>query len=364
MASSSHFLLLLSCFTYLVNIIQIQSFHLQPNAIVLPVLKDAPTLQYLTSIYHVSQSSAQELEQYWIGESKTCDVFPENGITGSSTRGQLVEGTVAVGSKADPLITTIDQFLFSCSPRFLLQGLASGARGILGLGRAPISLPSQLATAIGHHRKFLMCLSSSNGVVLSHNGPLDSIFGTETSRSSQIYTPFTGTSQDYFIEVKSIKINGNTLSLNVKGLTKLSTIVPYTTMESSIYATFSKAFMKAAASRNMTRVAPVAPFAHCFSSKGIDESAVPVIDLVLQSEMVKWRIYVSNSMIRMNQQEVMCLAFLDGGSDLTSSIVIGGFQLEDNLLDFDLATSMLGFASFRQTGCSNFIPDSVLKDSL
>lgn len=51
-----------------------------------------------------------------------------------------------------------------------------------------------------------------------------------------------------------------------KSGTKLSTIQPYTTMESSVYATFSKAYIKAATFMNMTRVAAVAPFGLCFSS--------------------------------------------------------------------------------------------------
>lgn len=42
---------------------------------------------------------------------------------------------------------------------------------------------------------------------------------------------------------------------------------------------------------------------------------------------------------------------------MVSAIVIGGHQIEDNLLQFDLATSRLGFSSsllFRQTTCANF----------
>lgn len=127
-------------------------------------------------------------------------------------------------------------------------------------------------------------------------------------------------SQDYSINVKSIKIGGNKLPLDVVGATKLRAIVPYTTTESSIYATFTEAYKSAAASRNMTKVVPVAPFGIRFSSRGVDESLLPVIDLVLQSEMVKWRIHGSNSMVRVSQR-VMCSGFLDGGPGLTNSIL-------------------------------------------
>ncbi|KAL3626099.1 GLC7-interacting protein 2 [Castilleja foliolosa] len=53
----------------------------------------------------------------------------------------------------------------------------------------------------------------------------------------------------------------------------------------------------------------------------------------------------------------MCLGFLDGGLSPRTAIVIGGYQLEDNLLQFDLAASRLGFSATllgRQTTCANF----------
>ncbi|XVF45680.1 hypothetical protein PTKIN_Ptkin02bG0226800 [Pterospermum kingtungense] len=142
--------------------------------------------------------------------------------------------------------------------------------------------------------------------------------------------------------------------------TKLSTVEPYTTMESSIYAIFTKAYVKAATSMNMTRVAAVAPFGLCFSSKGVRNSvlgpSVPEIDLILQSEMVKWRILGRNSMVKGSKaQEVMCLGLVDGGLEQSSSIVIGGLLLEDNLLEFDLETSMLRFSCsllLKETTCS------------
>ncbi|KEH36775.1 extracellular dermal glycoprotein [Medicago truncatula] len=40
-----------------------------------------------------------------------------------------------------------------------------------------------------------------------------------------------------------------------------------------------------------------------------------------------------------------CLGFVDGGKEPRRSIVIGGHQLEENLLEFDLVSSKLGFIS-------------------
>lgn len=138
----------------------------------------------------------------------------------------------------------------------------------------------------------------------------------------------------------------------------------YTTMESTIYGKFIRAYDKAASSMNMTRVASVAPFGLCFNSKGVGSThegpKVPIIELVLQSETVMWRIFGRNSMVQVSK-EVMCLGFLDGGLNSKASIVLGGYQLEDMLLQFEMGTSMLGFSQSllkRQTTCSNFKLDS------
>lgn len=367
-------------------------------SLLLPVTKDAATLQYVTQIHHgtplvpiklvldlggpflwldcssghVSSSNtpilcgsiqcltAKTSDSGHGGGTSTCRLFPENTITGLAAPGELAEDMVAVeGSEMG------SRFLFSCAPKPLLKGLASGTVGMLGLGRTRIALPSQLAASVGLHRKFAVCLSSSDGTVFLEN----EIAGTDVSKSL-MYTPLlTGqgpNSEGYFISVKSIRINRRGVSLGtITGGTRLSTVVPYTTMKRSVYDIFTKAYIKAAASMNITRVESMAPFGVCFRSES-SEPAVPTIDLVLQSEMVKWRILGKNSMVRVSD-EVMCLGFLDGGVDPGTAIVIGGHQLEDNLLEFDLSTSMLGFSSSlstRESSCSELKLNSISKGSL
>lgn len=62
------------------------------------------------------------------------------------------------------------------------------------------------------------------------------------------------------------------------------------------------------------------------------------IDLMLQCEIVKWRISGKNSMVRVSE-EAICLGVLDGGLNPRTSIVLRGYQLEDTLLEFDVGTS-------------------------
>ncbi|KAF4347761.1 hypothetical protein G4B88_019533 [Cannabis sativa] len=86
---------------------------------------------------------------------------------------------------------------------------------------------------------------------------------------------------------------------------------------------------------------------------------------------VVWRINGANSMVFVNK-DVACLGFVDGGplrfvdwgiKFTRTSIVIGGHQIEVNLIQIDLVASRLGFSSSllaTQTTCSNFNFTSLL----
>ncbi|KAK3189967.1 hypothetical protein Dsin_029528 [Dipteronia sinensis] len=384
----------------------------RPKALVLPVSKDSSTLQYTTQFKQRTPLVPVKLtldlggQFLWVDCDKgyvsstyrpvpcrsavcnqarskscitqcfspprpgcnnnTCGHFPDNTVTNTGTGGEIGTDVVSLQST--------DGKKFG-SGRY---GLANGVTGMAGLGRSKISLPAQFSAAFSFHRKFAICLSS-NGVVFFGDGPYVFLPGIDVSKSL-IYTPlilnpvstagsfFQGDpSTDYFIGVKSIKINEiavkvNTtlLSINEEGFggTKISTVKPYTVMETSIYNAFTRAFIKATA--KIPRVSPVSPFRVCYNSTFIGSTrvgpAVPQIDLVLQSSSVFWRIFGANSMVQV-KSDVLCLGFVDGGVNPRTSIVIGGYQLEDNLVQIDLAASKVGFSSslfFRQTTCSNF----------
>nr|GFB78817.1 hypothetical protein [Tanacetum cinerariifolium] len=133
------------------------------------------------------------------------------------------------------------------------------------------------------------------------------------------------------IRVKSIKINGKSdklhkslLSINNKGVggTAINAADPYTILETSIYNAFIAAFVKAMP-KNVQRVPDVAPFG---GAKGH-----------------------------------MCLGFIEAPNEQRfrprASIVIGGHQIDDNLLQSDLSASRLGLSSSlltRSTTCAKF----------
>ncbi|XP_027934637.1 basic 7S globulin-like [Vigna unguiculata] len=430
MAKTPNFLRLIALFQlfFIAPSFAQQSF--RPKALVVPVTKHASTLQYVTQINQRTPLVPLNLvldiggQFLWVDcdtsyisstyrparcrsaqcslarstacgdcfsaprpgcNNNTCGLTPDNTITHTATSGELAEDTVSVQSTNgfNPgRNVTVSRFLFSCAPSFLLQGLATGVSGMAGLGRTKIALPSQFSSAFSFHRKFAVCLSSSKGVAFFGDGPYVLLPNIDASQlltfTPLLLNPVSTASAfsqgepsaEYFIGVKSIRIDGkavrfNTTLLSINkhdgvGGTKISSVNPYTVLEASIFKALTEAFVKASAARNIKRVVGVAPFEVCFSNENVGATrlgaAVPTIELVLQNQKTIWRIFGANSMVSVSDK-VLCLGFVNGGETPRTSIVIGGYQLEDNLLQFDLAASRLGFSSLLfgiRTTCANF----------
>ncbi|KAE8665442.1 putative ATP binding protein [Hibiscus syriacus] len=378
-----------------------QSF--RPKALVIPVAKDASTLPYLTTIDQRKPLEPVDLvvdlggRFMWVDcerdyvsstyrparcrsaqcslagangcrdcfsasrpgcNNNTCGVTPDNSVTHTATSGEVAQDVVSLQStdgRNPGRVVSVPRFLFACAPTFLLQDLANGVAGMAGLGRTRIGLPSQFVAAFSFHRNFAVCLSSSTlatGVIFFGDGPYVFLPGIDASQSLT-FTPL-------FINPISTASAFPMGEPSAEYFIGVNTVDPYTVLEASIFKVATEVFINEAAAMNITRVPGIAPFEVCFSSSNILSTrlgpAVPSIDLVLQNQDVFWRIFGANSMVEVST-DVLCLGFVNGGSNPRTSIVIGGHQLENTLLQFDLATSRLGFSATllgRRTTCSNF----------
>ncbi|CAH1447426.1 unnamed protein product [Lactuca virosa] len=392
MSASAVQFLIFSVFLFLSLSFAQTSF--RPDALVVPVRKDSATNQYVTRINQRTPLVAENLvvdlggRFLWVDcdnnyVSSTYQPARCRTATGGELATDIVQVRSTDGSNPGRPVN-VSRFLFSCAPTFLLQGLANGVSGMAGLGRTRIGLPTQLAAAFSFDRKFATCLSSStssDGVIFFGDGPyrfLPNIDASQSLTSTRLFINPVSTassstqgepSAEYFIGVTSIRIDNKSIPLNTSllsidnegnGGTKISTVNPYTVLEASIYNALTTAYVREAAARNIIRVTSVAPFDVCFSTTNVLSTrvgpAVPSIELVLENENVVWMISGSNSMVQVNNN-VLCLGIVNGGSNPRTSVVIGGLQLENNLLQFDLATSNLRFSSTllgRQTTCANF----------
>ncbi|GJN16794.1 hypothetical protein PR202_gb03815 [Eleusine coracana subsp. coracana] len=134
--------------------------------------------------------------------------------------------------------------------------------------------------------------------------------------------------------------------------------IPYTVL-------FVAAFANATAERK--RAPAVAPFELCYDSRELGSTrlgyAVPQVDLVMEGGGGNWTVFGGNSMVQVDDNTA-CFGFLEmkegryghGGGE-APAVVIGGFQMENNLLVFDDEKGQLGFSGLlfgRQTTCSNF----------
>nr|XP_027103278.1 LOW QUALITY PROTEIN: basic 7S globulin-like [Coffea arabica] len=129
-------------------------------------------------------------------------------------------------------------------------------------------------------------------------------------------------------------------------------------LEHSLFRSFAKLFMNQLI--GVPQVKPVLQFEVCFNFNYLASTRtgpeVPRIDFMLQNQKFSRTIIGENSTVQV-EQNVSCLAFVDGGTNPTASIVIATHQLENNLLQFGLAKNRLGFASsllLRHITCANF----------
>ncbi|KAI6683754.1 hypothetical protein NL676_029667 [Syzygium grande] len=291
-----------------------------------------------------------------------CNDAPVNPITKSCAPSQATYKDIVIYWTDGRSVTTgmdFNRLYVSCAPPSLLQSLPEEVIGVGALSRSSLSLLSVFTDLLGQlvARKFALCLPSSieaRGAIFFGDGPYYLPYHRDPSADFDVakvltYTPLQDdrTSLGYFINLTGISINGKDVhvpqnSFNCNQSVKLSTIVPYTTLKSNIYKTFIRGFKKAA--KGINQVPKVEPFRLCFTvgtnTNGLD---IPQIDLLLGNGE-KWTIYPSNS-IKQVDDNVACLAFIDGGKTVEQAVVIGTFQMEDNLLQFDLDQSRLGFSS-------------------
>ncbi|KAI3972593.1 hypothetical protein MKX01_019251 [Papaver californicum] len=328
----------------------------RPRGLFFSVDRDSSTLQYVTkiSLGKVPINVVLDLgrKSSWIYPSAGCASTSISGVVTAQSN-DLKNGEWVSGPNV-----TASGISFGCETNSsVLRGLAKGARGIAGLGRSSLSLAPQFSAAFRLPQKFALELSSdSGGSMYFGDGP----YTNQNFRQQLVYTPLLSNSyfpSDYFVDVRSIEIDGSNVTIN-KGLlsinksngvggTKFSTLVPYTTMETSIYKAFTSVYIKTAKARGISTVAPVAPFSACFNASTIenrpDGLVVPSIVLRMPNN-VNWVMTGPGTSLKFVKENVYCLAAVDGGSKPATSFVIGGHQMQFSIIEFDNARSRLGFS--------------------
>ncbi|KAL6613836.1 hypothetical protein ACP70R_036106 [Stipagrostis hirtigluma subsp. patula] len=302
---------------------------------------------------------------------RTCKAYPYNPVTGKCAAGKLIH-TRFIANTTDgkkPLSQVAVRAVGACAPPELLPSLPSGAAGVAGLAGSGLALPAQVGASHGVAKKFLLCLPRrGHGVAIFGGGPF---FLPEQSTNDLVstlaYTPLHSRKGNplYYISVTGIAVNQARLPVSGHALATggvvLCSRVPYTALRPDVYRSLADAFERALA-RGDAKVPAVAPFQLCYRSSMLGNTllgyAVPDITLTLEGGK-NWTFTGSSSMVDVNAQTA-CLAFgeMKGVKPRDGSVpavVVGGFQMENYLLQFDLVKQQLGFARVPVfTSCSNF----------
>ncbi|KAJ3691749.1 hypothetical protein LUZ61_020913 [Rhynchospora tenuis] len=236
-----------------------------------------------------------------------------------------------------------------CAPNKLLGLLPKDATGIAGLASFNLSLPLQLSSRASIKKQFALCLpASGRGVAIFGTGPYYLMGMVEKNVSSMLkYTPLIKNplSSSYYINVTGISINMQSLQMPETaflGGAVLSSVSPYTILREDIYHPFLSAYNTA--TQYIPRVAPVKPFDLCYDSRNLSSTrmgyGVPGISFTLQGGIYNWTIFGANALV-MAATNAACLAFLPNQTVQNVPMVIGGFQMENNFLLFDLEKARL-----------------------
>ncbi|KAH0944003.1 hypothetical protein HID58_003640 [Brassica napus] len=341
----------------------------KPNTFVIPVFKDTRSGLYYTNVTVGKPPVVANLVVDVRGSALwfECDTVGYNSTTSTPVPCGYMSPSSAYVAPKLPVRARI-----ACRGYFegMMNMLPAGTLGILGLGNSSTSFVSSLVSSYKIPFKVSLCLPSKPG-----NNPGSVYIGGSPKRKDLtgllVSTPLIsnretkehGEDYNYFIDVKSIEVNGKRLSFDHDllknkrghwGRTKIKNVIPYTLLEAYIY----KALVRAFSEKTKKRKA-VYPFTDCFSYKSFGEKSLlgketPVISLVL-GEGAKWDIYGPNSLVKVNKN-VVCLAFQEADEfESLFPIEIGGYQMEDNLVEFDLEASKFSFTSSllrHNTSCS------------
>ncbi|MED6131725.1 hypothetical protein PIB30_012428 [Stylosanthes scabra] len=215
-----------------------------------------------------------------------CGAYPENPVTADSYSNDVLVDTMAFPEadvSTQTQVISLSNYTFSCAPSSIVKGLPKGVTGLASLGRSQLSIQAQISTAFSTPNCLAICLpgsSKSTGVAFfGSRGPYNAFSKSQKIDISKflIYTPliqnpdsskddqfvYANTSNQYFIGLTSIRINGKQVPIssslltinkeNGHGGTKISSDVPYGVLESSIYKFFTKLFVKEGSSGHRSK---------------------------------------------------------------------------------------------------------------
>uniref|UniRef100_A0A0D6R379 Peptidase A1 domain-containing protein n=1 Tax=Araucaria cunninghamii TaxID=56994 RepID=A0A0D6R379_ARACU len=226
------------------------------------------------------------------------------------------------------------------------EGLFVGAAGLLGLGRGPLSLPSQAARRFGN--KFSYCLVDREA-----QGTASSlIFGPAAAPRGAVFTPMVRNPKldtFYYVELVGISVGGVRLTSIPASLFRLDESgnggviidsgTSVTRLVQSAYVTMRDAFR--AGTRKLKSAGEFSLFDTCYDLSGLSTVKVPTVVFHFQNG-ADVSLPANNYLIPVDSSGIFCFAFAGNTGGLS---IIGNIQQQGFRVVFDGQTNRVGFAA-------------------
>lgn len=285
-------------------------------------------------------------------ENQTCPYFYWYGDS-SNTTGDFALETFTVNltnPSGKSEFKTVENVMFGCG--HWNRGLFHGAAGLLGLGRGPLSFSSQLQSLYGHSFSYCLVDRNCNTSVSSKL-----IFGEDKellSHPELNFTTLVSSGKEnpadtfYYVQIKSILVGGETLNIpeetwNISPEGAGGTIVDSGTTLSYFadpaYKIIKEAFMKKVKKYQLIEDFPI--LVPCYNVSGVEKLELPSFGIKFGDGAV-WNFPVENYFIKLQPEEVLCLAIL--GTPRSALSIIGNYQQQNFHILYDTRQSRLGYA--------------------
>lgn len=287
-------------------------------------------------------------------ENQTCPYFYWYGDS-SNTTGDFALETFTVNlttptGKSE--YRQVENVMFGCG--HWNRGLFHGAAGLLGLGRGPLSFSSQLQSLYGH--SFSYCLVDRNS---DTNVSSKLIFGEDKDLLSHPNLNFTSlvagkenpVDTFYYVQIKSIIVGGEVLNIPEEtwhlssegaGGTIIDSGTTLSYFAEPAYQIVKEAFVKKVKGYPLVKDFPILD--PCYNVSGIEKMELPEFGILFADGGV-WNFPVENYFIRLDPEDVVCLAIL--GTPRSALSIIGNYQQQNFHILYDTKKSRLGYAPMR-----------------
>lgn len=287
-----------------------------------------------SSTYRPVSCSSQECSELQISACSggKC-LYQINYGDGSYTIGDLATDTVSFGNSG-----SVSDIPIGCGHDNV--GLFVGAAGLIGLARAPLSLPGRLRAT-----SFSYCLvnrDSGSSSTLDFNSapPVDSVFASMvTNPKLDLF---------YYVNLVGINVGGEMLPIpesvfqvdgNGRGGVIVDSGTAVTRFNTQAYNALRDAFKKYTS--DLPSASGVSLFDTCYDFSSLGGSVkVPTVSFLFASGK-KLSLRPNNYLVPVDSQGTFCFAFAPTSGSLS---IIGNVQQQGTRVSFDLANRQFGFS--------------------